>query len=146
MDPCASVHFVPCGLLLLEEKEGGGAGGREGGREEAMKGEREGGRAGLHVAPPSFSPLVSSSFSHGRTRVGGSVNPSEMSLLNSPNWELPHVSPSAPFLAAATLVFAFLLSGPVGHWVSVTVHTNMLRHAFDRSRPAYAAPCCCSPV
>lgn len=113
-----SVHFVPCGLLSLEE----------------------GGRTprGLFFFLPRFLLFF---FSHGRTRVGEVWNREMLRhVTQTPLGALSRFSPVWVFGALNAGVYPSI--SPVGHWVSVTVNTNMLRHAFDPLRLANTATCC----
>lgn len=111
-----SVHFVPCGLLSSEE----------------------GGRT-----PRGFfsSPVSCSFFSHGRTRVGEVWNCEMLRhVTQTPLGAPSRFSPVLVFRALNADVYPSI--SPVGHWVSVTVNTNMLRHAFDPLPLANTATCC----
>lgn len=111
-----SVHFVPCGLLSSEE----------------------GGRTPRGFF---FSSISCSFFSHGRTRVGEVWNREMLRrVTQTPLGALSRFSPVLVFGALNAGVYPSI--SPVGHWVSVTVNTNMLWHAFDPLRLANTATCC----
>lgn len=58
---------------------------------------------------------------------------------------VPHTPLGALSCFSTVLVFGagvYPSISPVGHWVSVTVNTNMLWHAFDPLRLANTATCC----
>lgn len=87
------------------------------------------GGAGLHVPPPA--PLLFPALFHMAGHESVECDTVRDVALNSELEAASRFFCSPVFGFLSLSCFLLLLLGPVGHWVSVTVNTNMLRHAFD---------------